>query len=143
MGRLKLFLSLVAILILVNGCAQQKSGPLEGAWKMVSGTYTDLKTNQEIAMEKTGRFCIKVMSDTHFSVVEMFKENPDSLFFAAVGTYQLTDDHYVETYQASNVGYQIGTSREFVYNLEGDRWTIMRSQEDMELRETWVKVEQR
>jgi hypothetical protein len=135
--------SMLAILLLVNGCTKEKSSPLEGTWKMVSGTYTDLQSNQKIETDESERFCIKIMSGNHFAVVEMFKDNPDSLFFAAVGTYEVSGNRYIETYSASNVGYQVGTSREFSFTLDSNNWTITRSQEDMDLREIWVKVEQR
>ncbi|MFQ5750651.1 MAG: hypothetical protein ACE5HI_01530 [bacterium] len=134
------FLQLVVLLILLNGCSKQESNPLEGTWTMESGTYTNLKENQKIETDQIGRFSIKIMAPNHFAVVEMFKSKPDSLFFAAVGTYQLTKNKYIEKYEASNVGYQVGTSREFDYSLQGDRWTITQFKEDIELREVWVRV---
>ena len=70
----------------------------------------------------------------------MYNERPDSLFFAAVGTYKLTSNKYIEQYDASNVGYQINTSREFDYSLEENRWIISTADKDMKLQETWVKI---
>ncbi|MFQ5638487.1 MAG: hypothetical protein ACE5IR_10885 [bacterium] len=143
MTNLKPFFCLLTVLFVFWACTKERTTPLEGAWKMVKGTYTDLESNQKIETDESQRFCIKIMSGHHFSVIEMFKDKPDSLFFAAVGTYKLSDDVYTETYEASNVGYQIGASREFVYNLQEDRWTLNRSQEEMDLQETWVRVAQK
>ena len=143
MARISSILPFVAILMVVNGCSRPASNPLEGTWRMVSGTYKNLEEGQRIETEGTRRFSIKIMSPSHFAVVEMFRDKPDSLFFAAVGTYELTRDKYIEKYEASNVGYQVGTSREFDYTLEGDRWTIHTTTEYMELHEVWVRDRQR
>lgn len=139
MRRIISFITLFLIFILISGCGKTDTHELEGTWVMESGIYTDLGTDQKIETQKTKRFAIKIISPTHFAVVEMFKDKPDSLFFAAVGTYELTPDKYRETYNASNFGYQVGTSREFDYSLEGNHWSITRSDQDMKLQEVWIR----
>lgn len=134
---------LALAMLTINGCEQSQEGSLTGTWQMESGTYTDRAMNQTIVTDESERFSLKIMSSKHFAVVEMFKAKPDSLFFATVGTYSITGDKYIERYEASNVGYQVGALREFSYSLEGDRWTISTTEENMDLRETWVRVQQR
>lgn len=143
MRRIWPFLPLLAvpIILLLQSCTKSASS-LEGTWQMEQGTYTSLRDSLKIETDGTDRFSIKIMGPKHFAVVEMFKNNPDSLFFAAVGTYRLTPTKYIETYEASNVGYQVGTSREFDYSLDGDRFTITASLQDAELHEVWARVPQ-
>ena len=136
---LPLFISLGTM----NACSQSTaSQALEGTWKMESCAYGGTEHKETTESEKIERFCLKIFSPGHFAVVEMFEDNPDSLFFAAIGRYQLTADKYSEKYDASNVGYQNETWREFDYSLDGDSLTITQSSDDMNLHEVWVRVEQ-
>lgn len=130
-----------ALLAFLN-CARQSETPIEGTWQMVSGTYTDIANTVTITTDESKRFSLKVVGPKHFAVVEMFKENPDSLFFAAVGTYKIKGNKYIETYEASNVGYQVGTSREFEFGVTGGRWKIksVGSDSDMALDEVWARL---
>ncbi len=134
-------IAVLCLLLMLSACASQKENPIEGTWRMVSGRYVEPDADVVITTDEHTRFAIKVLGPSHFSVVEMFKENPDSLFFAAVGTYRLDGDKYIEQYEASNVGYQVGTSREFSFALVTDSLTISSSRGNMELHEVWVRVQ--
>ncbi|RMD95427.1 MAG: hypothetical protein D6813_00385 [Calditrichaeota bacterium] len=136
----KIYVPILLLLFLFFACEKQKTNPFEGAWKMIKGTYSSDDTKIETTEEQ--RFCIKIMGPKYFAVVEMFKHNPDSLFFAAVGTYEFTKDKYIEKYTASNVGYQIGSKRTFDYTLENDLWTLTGKEKDMELYEEWMRIKE-
>ena len=140
MKHLSVSVLLLVVFVFFMSCNKSEKLGLEGTWQMISGVYTDLNTNERIVVDDSTRFSMKILCREHFAVVEMHKENPDSLFFAAVGMYKLTPHKYVERYQASNVGYQINTSRESNSALEEDRWTTQSSDEYMELKETWIKI---
>ena len=107
-----------------------------GTWRMVTGTYEGpdftVQTNEE------NRICYKILGDRHFSVVEMYPDNPDSNFFAAVGTYSLSDSFYTERYEASNIPSKMGEVFVFKSQVEGKTWKISLQSEDLTLEETWV-----
>ncbi len=142
MKRSLLLFPLVVSLAFTNGCSEQKGQALTGTWKMESCTYSGAERNESAQPKDVKRFCLKIYSPPHFAVVEMFEDNPDSLLFAALGTYELGSSRYMEKYDASNVNYETTTWREFDYSLQGDRLTMTRSADDMALQEVWVRVDQ-
>lgn len=127
----------VVLLIFVLGCSTDKPRVC-GTWRMVEGTYVGpdftVLTNEE------NRICYKILSDRHFSVIEMYPDNPDSNFFAAVGTYSLTDSVYIERYEASNIPSKMGEEFVFQSQVKDKTWKISLASEDMTLKETWVCV---
>lgn len=135
-----LLLVVIILSFVVFISCQEKVNPLNGAWKMVSGTYE----GPEFKVECTGedRMCYKVISDDHFAVVEICPANPDSNLFTAVGKYNLTESTYTEMYEATNVTYKIGTSLTFNFKLKEDNtlWIIEAKQEEMVLHEIWERV---
>ncbi|HHM23526.1 MAG TPA: DUF4488 domain-containing protein [Bacteroidetes bacterium] len=118
---------------------QVRPGPFCGAWKMISGTYKG--PNFTVQSTEENRLSYKVISQDHFAVVEMFKSNPDSMLFTAVGRYTYDDSTYTEFYEATNVPYQTGTKNIFRYKLEGNRWILDMKTEDMELHEVWERIQ--
>ena len=135
-----LFLFTIIFIFLILSCQKKEEDPLNGAWKMVSGSYTGPEF--QVDCTEADRICYKLISDDHFAVVEICPTNPDSNLFTAVGKYNMTDSIYTETYEATNVSYKIGTSLSFNYKLEEENtlWIIDVKQEDMELHEVWQRV---
>ena len=129
-------ISFILISTLLPNC-QQKNDPFEGTWIMVTGKYESPELT--VISNKEKRTCFKILANGHFGVVEMCKAKPDSNFFAAVGTYSFDDSTYTETYEASNVGYQIGTSLKFKYTLDKNFWRIKMNTKNMKLYEEWMK----
>ncbi len=133
---------IVAFLIFLAACGgekQVKPGPFCGAWKMIRGTYKG--PNFSVQSTEENRICYKVISLDHFAVVEMFKDNPDSMLFTAVGHYQYDDSTYTENYEATNVPFQVGKKNVFRYRLENNRWYLDMKTEDMELHEVWERIQ--
>ena len=84
--------------------------------------------------------CYKIISENHFAVVEVYADNPDSMFFAAVGAWHLKDSIYTEIYEASNVPTKIGEKMEFHSVISANTWQISSSKDDLSLEETWVHI---
>lgn len=132
-----IYITLVLLMALFLSCAKKQSD-ICGAWRMVEGTYVG--PDFSVTTDSENRICYKVISEDHFAVVEVYADNPDSMFFAAVGSYTLDDSIYTETYDASNVQTKIGEKMEFHSILENKTWKISRIQDDLHLEETWVCV---
>ena len=142
---MRIVYGLLIILMVLPGCQRPSGinrlhleGPLCGTWLMENATYTgsDLK----VTVTSDERTCYKLMSGEHFAVIEMYKANPDSQFFAAVGTYETTDSTYTEYYEASNTPAKVGTKMVFKYELQGDLWTIENQTSGMTMVEHWERV---
>jgi len=132
-----LFIPILFFVLIV--CSQkQEQESLCGTWKMVSGIYKG--PDFMVKTDESKRSCYKLLSQDHFAVIEMFKSNPESLFFAAVGSYELIDTSYVENYEACNIPSKVGESEVFFSTVKGDTWRIRMKKEDMELDETWVRI---
>ena len=125
--------------LLLVSCGGLGDTSLEGTWQMVSGTYP---TNAgKVVIEGDERLCYKILSADHFAVVEMYRNRPDSLFFAAVGKYSLKNDVYKETLEGCNVSADVGRTNTFESEVTDDSWRIRMTRDDTELDETWVRVE--
>jgi len=134
------FTTLLVFLLVLLQCREQKPpqhSSMCGAWSMIEGTYIGAGINTVYNQDE--RICYKLISDEHFAVIEMFKANPESLFFAAVGTYQWTDSTYTEIYEAANDPAKVGQSLTFRSSVKDIYWKISLEQEDMMLNETWER----
>ena len=136
-----LFFFLIILIFLMIACQKKEEDSLSGAWKMVSGSYVGPAIQVECNEED--RMCYKVIGKDHFAVVQVCPANPDSMFFAAIGKYSLSDSTYVEEYEATNVPYKIGTSMSFKSKFEEDKnlWIVEAKDDEMELHEVWQKVQ--
>ena len=135
-SKLIFILICLALLTFVQ-CQREKAPALCGTWKMQLGLYNgpDFSTR----CDDKNKICYKLISQDHFAVIEMCKQNPDSLFFAAVGTYSLNDSVYTEHYEASNIPSKIGQNLEFQSEFDGNQWIIKTKVDDLYLEEIWVK----
>ena len=116
----------------------EKTATLNGAWQMISGRY-ETPTDTVICSPET-RLCYKIISEHHFSVVEMYRAKPDSAFFAAVGRYKVAGDTYTEILEGCSNANMVGDKNVFESNLTGNKWRIYRKTEDSVLDETWVRA---
>ena len=138
MKNLKICFIFLLIWPLLFSCSNKDKTRLCGTWRMVEGIYSGPDFSVTTTQEE--RICYKILSENHFSVIEMFKANPDSQFFAAVGTYSLSDSTYTEYYQASNIPSKVGEKFEFHSVIQDNKWTIKLKAKDLQLEETWVCV---
>ena len=124
--------------LLIVSCSKCGDNQLCGTWRLVQANYSG--PDFELSINENSRICYKILSEQHFSVVEMYPQNPDSFFFAAVGTYSLNDTSYVETYEASNMSAKVGEKVHFHSIVEGDKWRIRGADENLKINETWIRV---
>ena len=136
MKSLKAFLAFLLMWPLLFSCTNSEKNRLCGTWRMIEGTY--IGPDFSVTTTEEDRICYKIISQNHISVVEMYKANPDSQFFAAVGTYTLSDSTYTEYYEASNLPSKMGEKFEFHSIIEDKKWTIKLETDDLQLEETWV-----
>ncbi|MBN1540863.1 hypothetical protein JW992_01875 [candidate division KSB1 bacterium] len=120
-------------------CGEPESAGLCGTWRMVQGEYKGPEL--QVKQDEITRICYKILANDHFAVIEMFPDNPDSLFFAAIGTFQLNGDSYKEHYTASNVASKIGQTLAFYSEVKGDIWHIRLQTQEMSLSETWQRIQ--
>ena len=140
---MRIFISILSLSILCFcflNCSTDEAGSLEGTWQMVSGKY--VTPSGIVECNEEARLCYKILGEQHFSVVEMYRANPDSGFFAAVGRYKVDGPEYTEILEGCNNANMVGNSNVFESTLTGNSWRIYRKTEDMELDETWVRVKQ-
>ncbi len=138
--------SVVLMILLFMSCQPKPGevmlkGPLCGTWRMIEAQYASGEISGTIDGEE--RICYKLMSGEHFAVIEMYKANPDSQFFAAVGTYTLGEGTYTEYYEASSSPARVGTHLTFKSEIVENQWTIeIEASERTEgyLKETWELV---
>ncbi|MBN2410066.1 hypothetical protein JXQ31_00145 [candidate division KSB1 bacterium] len=134
-----LIIALFIFFLVLLQCQGQKERSLMcGTWRMIEGTYEG--PGMKVVYDKDERICYKLISEEHFAVIEMFKDNPDSLFFAAVGAYSWDDTSYTEFYEASNDPAKVGESLTFQSSVKGFIWKISLEQESLTLDETWERI---
>jgi len=129
---------LVIFLVLLQCQGQKERSQMCGTWRMIEGTYEG--PGLRVVFDKNERICYKIIGEEHFAVIEMFKHNPDSLFFAAVGTYTWDDTSYTEHYAASNDPAKVGESLTFQSSVKSFIWKISLEQEALTLDETWERM---
>jgi len=139
MNKKALFFTAALLLQLSLGCQAPESRNLCGTWRMVQGKYSGPEL--QVSQDENTRICYKILSEDHFAVIEMFPHNPDSLFFAAVGKYDLKGSVYREHYTASNVSSKVGQTLEFTSEVKGDVWHISLQTVEMTLTETWQRIQ--
>ncbi len=109
-------------------------GQLEGAWEMVSGTYTTPDTTMVLTIGQ-----VKVLTSTHFAFGRM---NPDGAF-AGGGTYSFDGSTYTEFVQYHSDPAANDTTLSFAARIEGDSLWYHEGTigPDFHLREVWRRLE--
>jgi hypothetical protein len=113
------------------------SGPLAGAWELVSGSYVG-EGNAVVNYDDAEVKSLKVLSGNRFS----FTTTAKGAFYAAgSGEYLAKDGLYVEIPSLASVPEMVGRRYEFRYRLDGDTWTNERWQDGVRMElEVWKKV---
>lgn len=124
---------LIAAVFLAGCEIESKRGPLEGAWEMVSATYTLADSTYDPGFTQT-----KILTAEHFS----FGRQTDTGALSGGGRYSLDGETYTETidyhYNASHVGKTLS----FEARLEGDSIWHHSGQigENYHIYEVWERV---
>jgi hypothetical protein len=99
--------------------------PLEGTWKLLSGTTIEKGVSTVTDYTKDREF-IKIINDTHFAFLSHdLNKGKDSaaVFTAGGGSYSLADSLYTEHLEYCNDRQWEGNSFEFTVTIRGDTLT--------------------
>ncbi len=129
---------LVSVISILATCGGHADRRLCGTWRMISGKYSG--PDFEIRENDATRMCYKILSENSFAVIELYPNNPDSLFFAAFGHYEMSDTGYTEIYEASNVPSKIGSRLHFHSRFKDKEWKISLKTAELSLDETWMRI---
>jgi hypothetical protein len=123
--RTKLFL---LIIIMFASCNQQPGSsplPLQGTWKLLSGTL--IENGQETVTDYTKNVSfIKIINETHFAFLQHdLSKGQDSLavFVAGGGRYSLENDRYTEHLEYCSAREWEGNDFSFTITIKGDTLT--------------------
>lgn len=121
----------VALLLLVSVAVQ--ASPFEGAWRLVSSTYTKNGKTIDGSADKS----TKVLSGAHFAFITT---KADGTFVrAATGTFKVTGSKYSETVTETSGAPRVGTYT-FTYSVKGDEWRNEGDLNEGHLVETWRRI---
>ena len=124
------FMVLSTIFISCNRKAENETStktliPLQGTWKLLSGTTVE-KGNSTVTDYTKDKEFIKIINDTHFAFLSHdLNKGKDSAaaFSSGGGSYTLTDSQYTEHLQYCSDRQWEGNSFEFTITISGDTLT--------------------
>ncbi len=100
--------------------------PLEGTWKLLSGTTIE-KGVSTVTDYTKGKEFIKIINDSHFAFLshdlDKGKDSATALFSAGGGHYSLKDSSYTEHLEYCNDRQWEGNSFDFTIVINGDTLT--------------------
>lgn len=108
-----------------NGQSTKTIIPLQGTWKLLSGTTIEKDSSTATDYTK-GREFIKIINDTHFAFLSHdLNKGKDSAaaFSAGGGRYSLADSVYTEHLEYCSDRQWEGNSFEFTVTINGDTLT--------------------
>jgi hypothetical protein len=127
---MKICIYLTTIAILITACnvsVQKKISltthlPIEGTWKLISGTTIDRNDTVVTEYSKDKSF-IKVINDTHFAFLghDLTKGKDSSAYFSSGGgKYELNDTAYTEHLEYCNDRQWEGNDFHFTISITND-----------------------
>jgi len=133
----QLFLMLVLLSIAFTIRAQ-KTSPLVGTWKLVSGTMSS--GDSTVADDMSKMEAMKIVTPTHFAVFNKDKSTGD-IGNAGAGTVKVGTSDYTETITyATGTGNKYPIIAKFKYELNGDRWHIKGGFDKYIFDEIWQRL---
>lgn len=124
------FMVLSTIFIACNRKAENETStktliPLQGTWKLLSGTTVE-KGNSTVTDYTKDKEFVKIINDTHFAFLSHdLNKGKDSAaaFSSGGGSYTLTDSQYTEHLQYCSDRQWEGNSFDFTITISGDTLT--------------------
>ncbi|MCL1065340.1 hypothetical protein L2735_00675 [Shewanella olleyana] len=115
--------------------------PLIGSWELISGEYLNDK-NQWVDYQGLNLEAIKVISNKHFSFTTIKNNSGVKEFWAAgTGSYQLTEQHYIEFPTLNSFNVKEGGSFTFSYQIIGNEWHTKRYEGgELAEKEIWKRL---
>ncbi len=132
---------LIAVCIMLFSCTAEekesdKTNPLEGVWKLVSGEWTMQDTVYTFpGGDYEGLKSYKYLGKINWANIG--QDTASDMFIAHAGIYRVTEDTYVQYYEINKNIELIGDSSVYKYTLDGDKWTISSDR----LKEEWKRIE--
>jgi hypothetical protein len=108
-----------------TGEQEQNGNPLEGTWKLISGTIIE-KGDTTITDYTGNQSMIKIINETHFAFLNHdLKKGKDStsVFVAGGGVYTLEGDQYIEYLEYCSAREWEGNTFQFTITVKGDTLT--------------------
>jgi len=109
-----------------NGQSGKTITPLEGTWKLLTGTTIE-KGDSTITNYTKGKAFIKIINDTHFAFLShdlnKGKDSATAAFSSGGGSYSLADSIYTEHLEYCSDRQWEGNSFEFTVSIAGDTLT--------------------
>jgi len=109
-----------------NGQSARTITPLEGTWKLLTGTTIE-KGDSTITNYTKGKAFIKIINDTHFAFLShdlnKGKDSATAAFSSGGGSYSLADSIYTEHLEYCSDRQWEGNSFEFTVSITGDTLT--------------------
>ena len=109
-----------------NDQLTKTTSPLEGTWKLLSGTTIE-KGVSTVTDYTKGKEFIKIINDSHFAFLshdlDKGKDSATALFSAGGGHYSLKDSSYTEHLEYCNDRQWEGNSFDFTITINGDTLT--------------------
>jgi hypothetical protein len=130
---MKIIICLLLIPIILASCggnnqtdtAQKTTLPIQGTWKLISGTLIEKGDTTVTDYTKDISF-IKIINDTHFAFLSHDLhngKNADSAFSAGGGPWSLKDSLYTEHLQYCNDRQWEGNDFDFTITIKNDTLT--------------------
>ena len=109
-----------------NAVSAKAAVPLEGTWKLLTGT-TIQKTDTTVTDYTKGKEFIKIINNNHFAFLshdlDKGKDTATALFSSGGGSYSLKDGAYTEHLEYCNDRQWEGNSFDFTIVINGDTLT--------------------
>jgi predicted small secreted protein len=105
-----------------NEQAKQTKLPIEGTWKLLTGTLIE-KDDTVVTDYTKGKEFIKIINDSHFSFLshDINKgKGPDAAFSSGGGSYLLKDSLYTERLQYCSAREWEGNDFQFTVTINND-----------------------
>jgi hypothetical protein len=110
----------------INDQSKKPIMPLQGTWKLLSGTTIE-KGVSTVTDYTKGKEFIKIINDTHFAFLShdlnKGKDSATAFFSSGGGSYSLVDSAYTEHLEYCNDRQWEGNSFNFTVSIQGDTLT--------------------
>ena len=128
---MKIKIGYIVIAMIITSCSSPTQNdestkatiPLEGTWKLLSGTTIE-KGVSTVTDYTQGKEFIKIINDTHFAFLShdlnKGKDSATAVFSAGGGKYSLKDSVYTEHLEYCNDRQWEGNPFEFTITISGD-----------------------
>ena len=120
--RIALLLTAASLFSCVNTGTEHSRKPVEGTWKLISGTLIE-KGNSTVTSYTKGVSFIKIINGTHFAFLQHdLKKGKDTgaVFVSGGGRYTIDGNNYTEHLEYCSARNWEGNDFNFTVTIKGD-----------------------